>query len=144
MAVRALHELEQTDRKKGHGAMEQDEKQKAVKALLADFSEEHLWACIVAFQGELLQTMSGLPYSYTLKEGKHGGLTKELWVDRRENSKSLAWSSVRLAFEKTEGRPVVARPKALGDIRGISYIYGIFLKFGLIEAAQKDTKKKEY
>ena len=38
----------------------------------------------------------------------------------------------------------VARPKALGDIRGISYIYGIFLKFGLIEAAQKDTKKKEY
>ena len=42
MAVRALHELEQTDRKKGHGAMEQDEKQKAVKALLADFSEEHL------------------------------------------------------------------------------------------------------
>ena len=36
MAVRALHELEQTDRKKGHGAMEQDEKQKAVKALLAN------------------------------------------------------------------------------------------------------------
>ena len=74
--------------------MEQDEKQKAVKALLADFSEEHLWACIVAFQGELLQTMSGLPYSYTLKEGKHGGLTKELWVDRRENevTRSMEYS----------------------------------------------------
>ena len=48
-----------------------------------------------------------------------------------------------MAFEKTEGRPVVARPKALGDIRGISYIYGIFLKFGLIEAAQNNTKKEE-
>ena len=47
-----------------------------------------------------------------------------------------------MAFEKTEGKPVVTRPKALGDIRGISYIYGIFLKFGLIEAAQKDTKKR--
>lgn len=62
--------------------MEQDEKQTAVAELLEDFSEEHLWACIVAFQGEPLRTMSGLPYSYTLKEGKHGGLTKELWVDR--------------------------------------------------------------
>ena len=36
----------------------------------------------------------------------------------------------------------MARPKALGDIRGISYIYGIFLKFGLIEAAQNNTKKR--
>ena len=61
--------------------MEQEEKRKAVEALLADCSEEHLWACIVAFQGEPLRTMSGLPYSYTLKEGKHGGLTKELWVE---------------------------------------------------------------
>lgn len=31
--------------------MEQDEKQTAVAELLEDFSEEHLWACIVAFQG---------------------------------------------------------------------------------------------
>ena len=56
--------------------VEQEEKRKAVEALLADCSEEHLWACIVAFQGEPLRTMSGLPYFYTLKEGKHGGLTK--------------------------------------------------------------------
>ena len=90
--------------------------------------EQHLWDCIVAFEGYPFQTISGLPFSYQLKTGRNGELTKELWIDRRENSKSLAWSS--------------ARPKALGDIRGISYIYGIFLKFGLIEAAQKDTKKR--
>ena len=74
--------------------MGQDEKQKAVADLLTDLSEEHLWACIVTFQGEPLQTMSGLPYSYTLKEGKHGGLTKELWVDRRENevTRSMEYS----------------------------------------------------
>ena len=86
--------------------------------------------------------MSGLPYSYTLKEGKHGGLTKKLWVDRRENSKSITWSSVRMAFQNvlkmkeslSEGeKPYVKRPKALGDIRGISYIYPLFDRFGLIE-----------
>lgn len=37
------------------------------------------------------------------------------------------------AFEMTEGKPVVSRPKALGDIRGVSYLYGIFYKFGLID-----------
>lgn len=153
MAVRALHELEQTDRKKGHGAMEQDEKQKAVEALLADFSEEHLWACIVAFQGELLQTMSGLPYSYTLKKGKHGGLTKELWVDRRENSKSITWSSIRMAFQNVltmkeglsaEEKPYVKRPKALGDIRGVSYIYPLFDRFGLIETGAGKRSDAEH
>lgn len=32
---------------------------------------------------------------------------------------------------------IVDRPKALGDIRGISYIYGIFCRFGLIKKNQK-------
>ena len=54
-----------------------------------------------------------------------------------ENSKSLTWSSVWRAFEKTEGKPVAARPKDLGDIRGISYIYGIFYRFGLIEVPEQ-------
>ena len=130
--------------------MEQDEKRTAVAELLEGFSEEHLWACIVAFQREPLRTMSGLPYSYTLKEGKHGGLTKELWVDRRENSKSITWSSVRMAFQNvlkmkeslSEGeKPYVKRPKALGDIRGISYIYPLFDRFGLIETAPDKGEK---
>ena len=28
---------------------------------------------------------------------------------------------------------VVDHPKALGDIRGVTYIYGMFYRFGLIE-----------
>lgn len=56
-------------------------------------------------------------------------LSNDSWIDRRKNSKSLAWSSVLKAFEKTEGKPVVSRPKALEDIRGVSYLYGIFYKF---------------
>ena len=42
---------------------------------------------------------------------------------------------------------VVDRPKALGDIRGVSYIYGLFYRFGLIdvpdEVKEKMAKRKE-
>ena len=67
---------------------------------------------------------------------------KELWIDRRENSKSLAWSSVLLALGniKKVGE-VVERPKALGDIRGVTYIYGMFYRFGLIDASDEAKEK---
>lgn len=32
---------------------------------------------------------------------------------------------------------VVERPKALGDIRGVTYIYGMFYRFGLIDVPDK-------
>lgn len=31
---------------------------------------------------------------------------------------------------------VVDRPKALGDIRGVTYIYGMFYRFGLIDVPE--------
>lgn len=113
------------------------QRQKAVEALQSSHDEQHLWKCIVAFQGYRFKTISGLPFSYKIKIGRNRELTKELWIDRRESSKSLTWSSVLLAFEKTAGKPLVDRPKALGDIRGVSYIYGIFWRFGLIEIPQE-------
>ena len=128
----------------------QRKREQALQRLRKERTEEALWDCVTAYQDFEFHTYSGLPYSYHMKYGRSGTYTKELWIDRREKSKSLVWSSVRTAYQKVlelqqeSERPVVARPKALGDIRGISYIYGIFLKFGLIEAAQKDTKKKEY
>ena len=33
--------------------------------------------------------------------------------------------------------------KALGDIRGVSYIYGLFYRFGLIEVPDKVKEKWE-
>lgn len=108
-----------------------------IKYLQEELTEEHLWEVIVVCQHKEFVTFSGLPFTYELRKGKRGEYTKELWIDRREKSKSLAWSSVRLAFEKVKnGKITVERPKALGDIRGISYIYALFLKFGLIEAAE--------
>ena len=79
----------------GHG-----ERKDAVDNLKKVCTEENLWNCIVAFQGYLFYTSSGLPFTHTLKVGKNGAFIKELFIDRREHSKSLAWSSVRIAFEK--------------------------------------------
>lgn len=105
--------------------------------------EEALWQRIIDCQGEKFKTYSGLAFSYELRKGKRGAYTKELWIDRRENSKSLSWSSVMLAYrelekrKETEEKPLVVRPKALGDIRGITYIYAIFYRFGLIEVPEE-------
>ena len=112
---------------------ERQRRYRAVRRLLDEPSEERLWNCVVAFRGYVFHTVKGLPFSYEIKLGRNGSLTKELWIDRRESSKSLAWSSVMLAFGNVkEIGAVVERPKALGDIRGVSYIYGMFCRFGLV------------
>ena len=121
---------------------------RAVVALKKNPCEETLWNCVVAFRGYEFKTMSGLPFTYTLKKGrgngfaKGNGFTKELWIDRREGSKSLAWSSVMLAYRNIGMiGEIVDRPKALGDIRGVSYIYGMFYRFGLIDIPEKAKTK---
>lgn len=115
---------------------------RAVITLKKNPCEENLWKCVVAFRGYRFKTLSGLPFTYKLKKGREDEFTKELWIDRREGSKSLAWSSVMLAYHNI-GKigEVVDRPKALGDIRGVSYIYGMFYRFGLINVPEKVKEK---
>ena len=115
---------------------------RAVVALKKNPCEETLWNCVVAFRGYEFKTMYGLPFTYQLKRGRGDAFTKELWIDRREGSKSLAWSSIMLAYHNigTIGE-VVAHPKALGDIRGVSYIYEMFYRFGLIDIPEKAKVK---
>ena len=50
----------------------------------------------------IFKTATGLPFRYKLKVGKNGEYNRELLIDRREKSKSLAWSSVVLAFENSK------------------------------------------
>lgn len=125
----------------------QEKREQALWRLHEERTEEALWDCVVAFQEFEFHTYSGLPYSYNMKYGRSGTYTKELWIDRREKSKSLVWSSVRAAYHKVlelqeeSARPVVDRPKDLGDIRGITYIYGIFYAFGLLEMPEKAKEK---
>ena len=117
---------------------------KVLETLLNEQSEEALWAAVIAFQGYKFRTYSGLVFSYSLKKGRGDTYTKELFIDRRENSKSLAWSSVLLAFHNIPSiGSVVDRPKALGDIRGVTYIYAMFYRFGLINVPEKAKEKME-
>ena len=104
---------------------------------------DSLWNAILLFQSYPFKTATGLPFHYTIKTGRNGEYTKELWIDRRGESKSLTMSTVERAFEKAAELKgaVVNRPKALGDLRGISYIYPIFYRFGLIEVPEKIKEK---
>lgn len=99
-----------------------------------DSAEETLWKSVVAFQNYPFHTASGLPFTYTLKTGRSGSYTKELFVSRRENSKSLAWSSVRIACQSAveKRNTVITGPKELANVRGISYIYSMLWRFGVI------------
>jgi len=127
---------------------ERQRRHRAMKRWREKPTEENFWGVVLVYAGVRFKTYSGLPFTYEVRKGRNGEYTKELWIDRREKSKSLAWSSIVLALGNIKGK-VVERPKALGDIRGVTYIYGMFYRFGLIDVPdevkekmkQKRTKK---
>ena len=119
---------------------ERQRRYRAMKRWRADPTEENFWGVVLVYAGVKFKTYSGLPFSYEIKKGKNGEYTKELWIDRREKSKSLAWSSVLLALKNIKEK-VVEKPKALGDIRGVTYIYGMFYRFGLIDVPDEVKEK---
>ena len=129
-----------TEKEKISVGAERQRRYRAMKRWRADPTEENFWGVVVAYAGVKFKTYSGLPFSYEIKKGRNGEYTKELCIDRREKSKSLAWSSVLLAFGNIKGE-VVDRPKALGDIRGVTYIYGMFYRFGLIDVSDEVKAK---
>ena len=119
---------------------ERQRRYRAMKRWRADQTEENFWGVVLAYAGVKFKTYSGLPFSYEIKKGRNGEYTKELWIDRREKSKSLAWSSIVLALGNIK-EEVVNRPKAMGDIRGVTYIYGMFYRFGLIDVPDEMKEK---
>ena len=113
---------------------ERQRRYRAVRKLRSEPTEERLWEVLLLYSGVCFKTYSGLTFTYEIRKGRNGQYTKELWIDRREKSKSLAWSSALLALRNIKNvGEVVDRPKALGDIRGVTYIYGMFYRFGLID-----------
>ena len=130
------------DKEKISVGAERQRRYRAVRKLRTEPTEEHLWEVVLLYAGVRFKTYSGLPFTYEIRKGRNGQYTKELWIDRRENSKSLVWSSVLLALNNTKEVGAVAdRPKALGDIRGVTYIYGMFYRFGLIDASDEAKEK---
>ena len=129
-----------TEKDKISVGAERQQRYRAMKRWRADPTEENFWGVVLVYAGVKFKTYSGLPFSYEIKKGRNGEYTKELWIDRREKSKSLAWTSVLLALGNIKGK-VVERPKALGNIRGVTYIYGMFYRFGLIDVPDEVKEK---
>lgn len=118
-------------------------RQKCLKELQKELTEEKLWECMILYQDFLFHTVSGLPFKYKMNIGRKGEYTKEIIINRRQESKTLTWSSVILAFNnaiKKKGN-VIEKPKALGDIRGVSYIYPILYEFGVIDVPESAAIK---
>ncbi len=117
----------------------QKQREIAIATFKESWSEEALWDTVVVFQGYQFYTYAKhLPFRYQLKVGRDGTLNRELIISLRKDSKTLTWSSIRLAFEKAKEcrGQVVSRPKALGDIRGISYVYAMFLEWGIVKSEE--------
>ena len=96
-----------------------------------------LWNALLLYQGYTLYTMTGLRFFYEIRKGRSGEYTKELWIDGRGESNPLTMSTILRAYENSIGEGIVERSKALGDLRGVSYIYPIFFRFGMIEVPEK-------
>ena len=129
-----------TEKEKISVGAERQRRYRAIKRWRGDPTEENFWSVVVAYVGVKFKTYSGLPFTYEIKKGRNGEYTKELWIDRREKSKSLAWSSVLLALGNIK-EEVVDRPKTLSDIGGVTYIYGMFYRFGLIDVPDEVKEK---
>ena len=92
-------------------------------------ADELLWDAILLYQNFSFMTTRGLKYSYAIKGG-------EMFVSRKENSKTLTKSTIMLAFynavmiQKREG--YVKGPKKLGTF-GASYLYPVFVRLGVIK-----------
>lgn len=127
-----------------------------------DGAIDALWDVILACQGEPFYTSSGLLFWYAVKRNRSGAYGGELEISRKEGSKTLTRSSVMLAFQKvmedglakeadgekgklprTFAPPFYKGPKAIGQIFGISYLYGLFWKIGLIRIPQKTEERLE-
>ena len=132
--------FQSTEKERISVGAERQRRYRTMKRWRTDPTEENFWGVVLVYAGVKFRTYSGLPFTYEVRKGRNGEYTKELWIDRRENSKSLAWSSIVLALKNIKGE-VVERPKALGDIRGVTYIYGMFNWFGLINVPDEVKEK---
>ena len=91
-----------TEKEKISVGAERQRRYRAMKRWKADPTEENFWSVVLAYAGVKFKTYSGLPFTYEIKKGRNGEYTKELWIDRREKSKSLdRQGTVCCAWEKT-------------------------------------------
>ncbi len=107
-------------------------------------SEGSLWRLISLYQGVRFKTsgrgmkhIGNVAFTYDIKKStRTGEYTDELIFSTREQGKTITRSSVELALknalalQKQQG--CVKGPKTIGQIFGISYLYAMFIAWGLI------------
>ncbi len=116
----------------------------------------YLWKCIIVFEGEKFMTsgrgskhMGAVAFTYEISRvpgsgGKHydgadvPGYGNEMWVSTADGKKpkSISRSTVDLGYMKAlelmASDGFVKGPRALGIPRARSYLYPIFVRFGII------------
>lgn len=127
-----------------------DPKDKAIDELRAageDWSEK-LWKCIIAFENNTFTTSGrgnrpGIMFTYTVTKtagagGRHydgsvvPGYGNEIRIEGK--TKSISRSTVELGYQKVqEMEGIVKGPRSLGVPGAGSYLYSLFLRFGLIK-----------
>ena len=87
---------------------------------------EAMWDALIAFEGYSFQTAKGLRYTYTVKGN-------ELFFSRKEKSVTRASVEMALktAIELQKSNVRIRGPKMLRCF-GASYLYPIFIRFGVI------------
>lgn len=144
------------------------EREKALSALAAIMSAGNdcslaLWKTICAFEDYTFQTSGrgskpGVKFKYEVSRsggagGRHysgasvDGYGNELWVttsDGQRKEKSISRSTVDRAFSKArEMEGCVSGPKKLGVPGAGSYLYAMFVRFGVINTADPATGAAE-
>ena len=140
------NETNDTDGSVDRNAME---KMVAVKALNNVIKagipwKEQLWTCVRLWQGEEFRTAGrgkthsgSTAFTYSLKKSSRTGEENaELVISTKKQSKTVTRSSVELAMvnalEEMRKMGYVSGPKKLGQIFGGSYLYAMFLEWGVI------------
>lgn len=138
------------------------ERENAIEQLRRDSSSVSLWKAVIAFAGETFKTSGrgsrpGIQFTYRVSEPgsragrRYAGETvdgygNELWirVNDKEQKKSISRSTVDLAYSNareimmTEGK--VSGPKKLRVPGAGSYLYCLFIRFGVIKVSSDGEK----
>ena len=132
-------------------------RRKAKTALKDDIQNENdwtgsdgsLWRLVSLYQGVRFKTsgrgkdhIGNVAFTYEIKKSSRtGDYTDELIFSTREQGTTITRSSVELALKNAvaiqKERGYVKGPKAIGQIFGISYLYAMFIAWGLITATQE-------
>ena len=100
------------------------------KGTSLEYMEKYLWSTIEIFSGYSFTTVTGLRFRYVINGNE---------IQINQKRKSVTRSSVKVALKVTlEKNGNISGPKKLGVFGG-SYLYPIFLRFGLIDTERKSN-----